>query len=247
MNLSSKMGIGSGRMPDLSAMREKMFAKADANGDQAISFEEFEKAGKKLPGGIAGSAGNAREGSSKDVFGKIDTDGNGSLSKDEMKSFGDRMSSQMQGMMISLQAMMGGKKPDFEAMFGKIDGDGNGSVSRTEFDKAAKDNPLAQLLGTSKIDTDGDGSLSKGEMKSFAEALRERLGAGGQSPNGQGAGQQRADYLQAMNAYTGGGGKDGLTATLLKMTEAGRNQTNGNQAAGNQMTGVKASSLGVKA
>jgi hypothetical protein len=35
------MGFGGGRMPDLSAMRDKMFQKADANGDSALSVQEF--------------------------------------------------------------------------------------------------------------------------------------------------------------------------------------------------------------
>jgi Ca2+-binding EF-hand superfamily protein len=237
MNMSSMMGIGGGRMPDFSAMREKMFAKADSNGDKAISFEEFEGAGKKMPGGVGGSAGNAKE-----AFAKIDGDGNGSLSQEEMKSFGEKMSSGMQGMMIAMQAMMGGggqsggfgsmmggQKPNLDAMFGKVDGDGNGSVSRAEFDKASQDNPIMKLLGDDKgeafgkIDADGDGSLSKDEMKSFAETMKQQMQGGA-----QGDAAQRADYMKAMNAYTGGGsGKEDLTATLLKMLDGGKNQNGG--------------------
>jgi Ca2+-binding EF-hand superfamily protein len=221
MNMSSMMGIGGGRMPDFSAIREKMFAKADANGDKAISFEEFESAGKKMPGGVGGSAGNAKE-----AFAKIDSDGNGSLSQDEMKSFGDKMSSGMQGLMIAMQAMMGGggQSGGFDAMFGKVDGDGNGSVSRAEFDKASQDNPIMKLLGGDN----GDGSLSKDEMKSFAETMKQQMQGGA-----QGGGAPRADYMQAVNAYTGGGsGKEDLTATLLKMLDGGKSQNGGQQNSG---------------
>jgi Ca2+-binding EF-hand superfamily protein len=239
MNMSSMMGVGGGRMPDFSAMREKMFAKADANGDKALSFEEFEGAGKKMPVGNGGDA--------KAAFAKIDGDGNGSLSQEEMKSFGDKMSSGMQDMMLAMQAMMGGgkgqgmggmmggQKPDISAMFGKIDGDGNGSVSRAEFNEGAKDNPIAKLLSGNdedafgKIDADGDGALSKDEMKSFAKDMKERM----QSMMGGAGESSRADYMQAVNAYTGGsGGKEDLTSTLLKMLDGDRNQAGKQQNSG---------------
>jgi Ca2+-binding EF-hand superfamily protein len=228
MNMSSMMGVGGGRMPDFSAMKEKMFTKADANGDNGISLEEFQKAGKNMPGGKSGSADKTKE-----AFGKIDTDSNGSISKDEMSSFGDKMSSQMQDMMLSLQAMMsskgGGSGPDINAIFGEADSDKSGGLSRAEFDKAGQNNPIAKLLQQNsngddafgKIDTDGDGSLSKDEMKSFAETMKkqmsEMLGGGGSS---------QADFLQAKNAYSQGGSKEknDLTQTLLKMLDGNKTQ-----------------------
>jgi Ca2+-binding EF-hand superfamily protein len=231
MNMSSMMGVGGGRMPDFSAMREKMFNKADGNGDKALSLEEFQAAGKNMPMGKGASAEKTKE-----AFGKIDSDGNGSLSQEEMSSFGDKMSSQMQGMMIAMQSMMGGgagggsgggQGPDLNAMFGKADGDKNGAISRTEFDQAAKDSPIARLLGDNgddafgKIDSDGDGSLSKDEATAFGDAMKEqmkRIMGGDESASS-------ADALQAMNAYgKGGSGKDDLTQTLLKMLDGGKTQ-----------------------
>jgi Ca2+-binding EF-hand superfamily protein len=226
MNMASMMGVGGGRMPDFSAMREKMFNKADGNGDKALSLEEFQAAGKNMPIGKDLSADKAKE-----AFGKIDSDGSGSLSQEEMKSFGDKMSSQMQGMMIAMQSMMGGgakaggQGPDINAMFGKADGDKNGAISRAEFDQAASDNPIAKLLSQSgddvfgKIDGDGDGSLSKDELKAFGDTMKEQM-------KGVGGGSSRTDFLQAMNAYTqgAGGGREDMAQTLLKMLDGGKAQ-----------------------
>jgi Ca2+-binding EF-hand superfamily protein len=228
MNISGLMG-GMGGMPNLSAMRDKMFQKADANGDSGISLAEFQSAGKKLPIGSGGD--NAK---SAEAFGKIDTDGNGSLSKDEMSAFGDKMSSQMQSMMLKMQEMMSGggaggpfsqRGPDPDALFGKADADGNGGISRNEFDAVGKNNPLSQLLGShdseaafGKIDTDGDGTLSKDEFKAFSAELKEMM----QSMTGQEGGM--ATMLQGMAAY-GKGGPDGaandLVSKLLDMFDNG--------------------------
>jgi Ca2+-binding EF-hand superfamily protein len=224
MNMSAMMGVGGGRMPDFSAVKEKMFQKADANGDKAVSFEEFQSAGKNMPIGKMGDASKAKE-----AFGKIDSDGNGSLSQDEMSAFGDKMSSQMQGMMLGMQAMlssmgqgMGGKmggSPDINAMFGKADSDKSGSISRAEFDKAGQGNPIGKLFEQNgddafgKIDSDGDGSLTKDEMQSFAETMKKQM------EQKMGGVSQQSELMQAINAYRQGSGGSGtdLTKKLLEM------------------------------
>lgn len=233
MNMSMMSGIGGGRMSDFSAMRDKMFQKADGNGDQALSLEEFQSAGKSLPMGKSQSAEK-----SKEAFGKIDTDGNGSLSKDEMNAFGDKMSSQMQSMMISLQSMsgggMGGQKAgagglDIDALFGKADGDKDGAVSREEFTKAREANPMSQMMGNSEeddafgqIDADGDGSLSKDEVSAFTSKMKDEM------QKMMGGGGQQADFAKAVNAYRSGstGETSDLTQTLLKMLDSSK-QGNG--------------------
>jgi Ca2+-binding EF-hand superfamily protein len=207
-------------------MRDTMFKKADANGDNGISLEEFQSVGKKMPIGQGGDADKA--------FGKIDTDGNGSLSKDEMSAFGDKMSSQMQSMMMKMQEMMSGGGglagmmgkggPDIEALFGKADSDKNGSVSRSEFDSANRENPLSKLLGDrksedvfGKIDTDGDGALSKTELSTFSEEMKGKMQAmmGGDS--------DISTLMQGMNAYGKSAGNDpksGLVTQLLDMLDS---------------------------
>jgi Ca2+-binding EF-hand superfamily protein len=227
MNISGLMG-GMGGMPNMSAMRDKMFQKADANGDSGISLEEFQSAGKKMPigKGIDGAK-------STEAFGKIDTDGNGSLSKDEMNAFGDKMSSQMQAMMTKMQemmsggglgGMMGGQGPNLEAMFGKADEDKNGTVSRSEFDAAGKESPLAKLLNEQQrndafgqIDSDGDGSLTKAEFETFAKDMKSQMSA-------LMGGVDMSTLMQGMNAYGKSGSGDpstDLMSKLLDMLDSG--------------------------
>jgi Ca2+-binding EF-hand superfamily protein len=216
-------GIGSmmgGQMPNLSAIRDKMFQKADVNGDKGISIEEFLEAGKEMPGGKGGvDDANARE-----AFGKIDSDKNGSLSQEEMSTFFDKLSSQMRGAMIDMQASMGGMgKPDPAQMFGKADSDGNGSVSRADFDKTGAKDLIAQLFGDaeeadafSRVDTDGDGSVSREEFDAFGQQVKEKM----QAMMGGGSSQ----LMEAMNAYgAGSGSKDAsseLTSKLLDMLKS---------------------------
>jgi Ca2+-binding EF-hand superfamily protein len=223
MNISGLMG-GMGGMPNMSAMRDKMFQKADANGDSGISLEEFQSAGKKMPIGHGGDSAKSAE-----AFGKIDKDGNGSLSKDEMSAFGDKMSSQMQSMMLKMQEMMsgggaggmlGGGGPNPEALFGKADTDQNGGISRSEFDAVGKNNPLAKLLGPEKnddafgkIDTDGDGNLSKTEFDAFAEELKGKM----QSLMGGEGGL--AKQMEAMSAYGKGGTGNASTDMMSKLLD----------------------------
>ncbi len=204
-------------MPDFSAMREKLFQKADGNGDSALSLQEFQEAGKKMPGGNSMSPDKAKE-----AFGKIDRDGNGALSKDEMKAFGERMSSEMQSAMVGLQAMQGGGMPDPTSLFADADEDKDGKVSRTEFDRtgpgAARgggkaDDRANQLFGM--IDGDGDGSLTQDELKRFGE----QMGQG----SGSAVGGSTAEFQQALGAYRQGSQQQtDLTALFLKALDGSK-------------------------
>jgi Ca2+-binding EF-hand superfamily protein len=155
MNMSAMMGVGGGRMPDFSAVKEKMFQKADANGDKAVSFEEFQSAGKNMPIGKMGDASKAKE-----AFGKIDSDGNGSLSQDEMSAFGDKMSSQMQGMMLGMQAMLSSMG---QGMGGKMGG-------------ASQQSELMQAINAYR---QGSGGSGTDLTKKLLEMLGSQKGATG--------------------------------------------------------------------
>jgi Ca2+-binding EF-hand superfamily protein len=226
MNISAMLGIGGGKIPDFSAIKGKIFQRADANEDKSVSFDEFQSVGKNLPGGK-----NIDDAKAKKAFGKIDTDGNGSLSKDEMASFGDKMSSQMQDIMLSIQATLGNKTGgglDINAMFSKADIDESGGISRAEFDKIRQNNPLAQLLKQNeddtfaKIDSNGDDSLSKDEMKSFAETMKKQL------EQQIAADAKKSEVMQALNAYRQGGGGNGpdLAKKLIDLVSSQKGTTN---------------------
>jgi Ca2+-binding EF-hand superfamily protein len=217
-------GIGSmmgGQMPNLSAIRDKMFQKANSNGDKGISIEEFLEVGKKMPDGKAG----IDDAKAKEAFGKIDADKNGSLSQEEMATFFDKMSNELRGAMIDMQANIGGMgKPNPMQMFGKADADGNGSVSRSEFDKSRDKDPISQLFGEdsdqdafSRVDTDGDGSVSREEFDAFGQQMKDKM----QAMMGGNASQ----LMETMNAYgAGSSSKDAssdLTSKLLEMLKNG--------------------------
>ena len=191
------ISFGRGQMPDLSAMREKMFQKADSNGDSGLSIDEFQNAGKNMPIGMNDTDGSK----AKELFGKIDSDQDGSLSKDEMSSFGDKMSSQMQSAMINIQSMLGG---------------GGGS----SFD------PLKELMGGSskddmfgQIDSDADGSISKDEFSAFGDKMKEQFS----SLRGNGSSDA---FSQALSAYRQGSNSTSsdLTQKLLDMLSSGSHQ-----------------------
>ena len=216
MGLGGLSGIGGGQMPDFSQIREKMFKNADSNGDQGLSLDEFQKAGQNMPMGNGGDASKAKE-----MFSQIDTDGNGSASREEMRSFGERMSNQMRSQLLSFQGGGNTGAPNPNDLFKQTDGDSNGSVSREEFNRAGRNSPFGQRSESqqnemfSRIDNDRSGDISQDEFKAFGDSMRQRLQGGGE-------GGAAPDLLmQALGAYGQGSqsssqtNRNDLTSTLL--------------------------------
>ncbi|MFM7343972.1 MAG: EF-hand domain-containing protein [Tagaea sp.] len=117
----------------LAQIRERMFQKADANGDGSIDKTEFAK-GPQPPG-----MGGKGMPSSDEMFAKIDGDGNGALSKDEMKAFGEKMSTQMKSMLLGAQESAGDENENpLDALFKALDQDEDGAVSKGEFEQFGK-------------------------------------------------------------------------------------------------------------
>jgi EF hand len=83
-------GIG-GFGPPSQAMRDKMFAKVDANGDNALSFEEFKNG---APKGSPLGAPSATQ--SEKMFKTFDANGDGSLTAQEMQNGMDGAAKKMQ-------------------------------------------------------------------------------------------------------------------------------------------------------
>jgi Ca2+-binding EF-hand superfamily protein len=108
--------------------------------------------------GISGCGGAGGGGQS--MFTQMDADGNGKVTKDEMKTaFAARSGSQQ------------GSGPNIDDLFAKIDTNNDGEIDKTEDDsfraaRHAQANQVQQLLQQifSKIDADGDGSLTTSEL-----------------------------------------------------------------------------------
>jgi Ca2+-binding EF-hand superfamily protein len=129
----------------------------------------------------------------EDLFSTIDSDSDGSITKDELKSFGDKLAAQMQSTLLSAQETGGaqgafgppppppGGGKSVEEMFSDIDSDGDGSVSADELksfgEAKASRAKEAAAEAFETADSDGDGQLSKSEFEAFGEALRAQRGA----------------------------------------------------------------------
>jgi Ca2+-binding EF-hand superfamily protein len=166
--MSAISGIGGGTwtaqaMPDMSAMRKRMFATVDTDGSGGVDATELQKVLDKVSERSGKDVGKA-----SDLMTQWDSDGNGNLSSDEldtgMKSLMPAPSST-----VEFAQMRGGHGK--EDMFAKVDADGSGSVDATELqqmidkisERSGKDIGKASDLLT-QWDGDGNGSLSSEEL-----------------------------------------------------------------------------------
>lgn len=220
---SSISGMGFGGMPSaaqMSQMREKMFGKADANGDGSVDKAEFAKAGPQ----------GADSKKTDEMFAKIDSDGNGKISKDESSAFDKKMSAQMQSMMLSMQnSGQASGMPDLSQLFGdKKDDDKTSSVSGSNSTQSKQDvkNRLDELFA--KADSDKDGKLSKDELKSLGEQMQSQfksslLSAQEQAQKSGGSGNDNALFTQLFNNSSNSGSTgstDPFTSLMMKQLQA---------------------------
>ena len=140
--------------------------------------------------------------STDDLFSKVDSDGNGSVSESEFTLSGPQWK--------PTRVIRQHPRRANDDLFAKIDTDGDGSISESEFstfqsamaaDGAPPPPPPPSDSSTSStsstdslfgsIDTDGDGSISSDELKSFetqlASTLLEDLTAGSSTSNASSA------------------------------------------------------------
>jgi Ca2+-binding EF-hand superfamily protein len=94
-----------------------------------------------------------------EMFNKMDSNQDGSISKAEMQSFMDQAPAKT------------GDSISIDELFSKIDTDKNGLISKAEsdtFDKQMEANRQAEMKQRQdKMDTNQDGSISKAEMQAF--------------------------------------------------------------------------------
>ena len=137
----------------------------DTDDDAAISQLEFESGLSQLQQQMKANRTEEESSSDKDteMFSKIDTNGDGTVSSDELATF-------------KAQGPEGG--PTTEEMLSQLDTDGSGDVSQSEFtsgmeqmrqnrrteEESSSDKDTEMF---SKIDTNGDGTVSSDELAAF--------------------------------------------------------------------------------
>lgn len=173
--MSSISGVGGFRPPP---PKPPSFGTLDSNSDGSLSLDEFK----------TGAPKGADSAKSEELFKKIDSDGDGSISKaesDEFKSQADKAEQLLQSFLLSLQPSQPAKtgkasdSKDEDDAFAQIDANSDGSISSDEFknalsnDRTASDDLLSKLFDA--IDSNRDGSVTQGETKAF-QAAQERRG-----------------------------------------------------------------------
>ncbi len=148
------------QMQQMQAARHKeRFSNADVNGDSSIDVDEF----------LAVHENDER---SKELFSKIDSDGDGGLTDTEMKDFAKEMQSNMQKMMSESAGKMGGMRksggPPPQKGGGKPGGENSGDAT------SVNGAQLMKMLEAYKTDEDSEDSLDSTEVTD-ADLLDEYL------------------------------------------------------------------------
>lgn len=153
-----------------SQMQAKMFAKVDADNSASVDKTEL----NKLLSDVASKTGVSNNSSTDELFAKMDTNSDGSLSSDEL---GEGMKSILPPPPTTLEFAQSRRDNSSNTassnsaasddLFGKVDTDGNGSLSEGEMttlmDKMGMDFSSDSFA---QIDSNRDGSLSTTEFES---------------------------------------------------------------------------------
>ena len=172
---------------------DEMFDMADASGDGAIDYEEFEAHMMR--------SGNTDRAMIRDAFNLIDADGNGDITRDEVRNAFLKKRMQAKGgnrepppppppppsrgpsLQGARQESMIDVSRDADALFDKADYDGNGTLSTREFELYLKrhtnhsDAVINQLIDT--LDEDHDGVITREEVHMAFKKADLAAGGGG--------------------------------------------------------------------
>ena len=195
-------GDGNISRTEFTAQAEARFARMDKNGDGFITADEMNGRGGRGPGGGLMSADTDQDGKisraefmaqSSERFAKLDANGDGQISGDEMKAMMERM--REGGRMGGRHGMggeaagammpppppgpMGGHRGHHGAgRLARLDTNQDGKISRDEM-RADADKHFA------KLDTNGDGFIDQAEMDAARARMKDRMGKmrmGGDAP-----------------------------------------------------------------
>lgn len=199
-----------------SAMKARMFSKADADGSGGVDKTELQTMFSKIAEKTGTTAADAET-----QFSQMDTDGDGSLSADELDTGMKSLMPPPSSTMEFAQRMSGGQPPDGPPPGGPppdgggdeasstsstsstsssssssstdpLDTNGDGTVSAQERAAGALKEMLQSLAKA--MDSDGDGSISKDEISSFTQKLTSALQDGSGS-TGSGASASRLNAM----------------------------------------------------
>lgn len=212
MMLSGTRG-GTGQ-PDPTKMQERLFSKADTDGNGSIDKTEL----AALMESTSGSNGSSSSVSADELFSQMDGDGDGQITQQEATDAASKLLEDLQSqfMQSGMGAMAGMPPPppppeggsgetDEEDMFSSIDTDGDGNISKAElsafFESAPAGNGQAPSVDDifSRDDSDGDSLISKDEFMAAMEARKgEHPGRSGSSSQGQTSSEQSSNGSDAM-------------------------------------------------
>lgn len=180
--MSSISGVSGGFRPP--PPKPPSFESVDTDSSGGLSIEEFK----------AGAPKGADSSKSEELFKAIDSDSNGSVTKDEQDAFktkAEQAQQQLQSFLFGLQSggqseSSSGESEEESDIFAQLDANSDGSVAKDEFLSAfssgtsSSSDLLSKLFDA--IDSSSDGSISKDEQSAFQTAFEQRGRPSGPPP-----------------------------------------------------------------
>lgn len=161
--ISSTTGA-SGAWPDMNAqrtkMREKLFSKADADGNGSVDASELQSMLARLSGNSG--AGDSSSSDATALLKKMDSDGDGSLSSTELDA--------------GMRALIGPPPSTMQFAQSRSGASGDSGDASAIGPTARSGDDLF-----SKIDSNADGSVDAGELAAFKEKMTQAMDGGDSS------------------------------------------------------------------
>lgn len=188
--MSSISGVSGGYRPP--PPKPPSFDKLDGDSSGTLSIDEFK----------SGAPKGADSAKSEELFKAIDSDSDGSVTKEESDAFkakAEQAQQQLQSFLFGLQTEGTSETEESEDetdIFAQLDANSDGSIAKDEFLSALSSGTQSSSDMLSKlfeaIDSDSDGSVTEEEQSSFQAALEKRGPPPGPPPSGASFGASQA-------------------------------------------------------